>query len=141
MPRRSPERTAWENIKQRCYNPHNPVFRHYGGRGIVICDQWRDSFKVFFADVGPRPSARHSIDRFPDNNGNYEPGNVRWATQKDQLRNSRKAKLTSVGVLEIRRRRAAGELLATIAAAVGVSDTLVGDVLCGRRWADIQEAV
>lgn len=84
-----PEYTSWANMIQRCHNPHNPKFHYYGGRGISVCVEWRDSFETFITHVGSRPSVKHSIDRFPDNDGNYEPGNVRWATQKEQVGNSR----------------------------------------------------
>lgn len=84
-----PEYQAWKGIKRRCLNAKAKNYHHYGGRGITVCDAWRDSFAAFFAYVGPRPSPKHSIDRYPDNNGNYEPGNVRWATQSQQCRNTR----------------------------------------------------
>lgn len=73
-------------MRQRCLNPKAIGYKRYGGRGITVCDQWRDSFEAFLADVGPRPSAAHSIDRI-DNDGNYEPGNVRWATTAQQHAN------------------------------------------------------
>lgn len=83
---------------QRCHNPKHPKFATYGGRGILVCERWRESFETFLADVGPRPSPKHSIDRHPDPNGNYEPGNVRWATQKQQMRSTRiNARLTAFG--------------------------------------------
>jgi hypothetical protein len=84
-----PEYNSWANMVQRCHNPDHPKFHYYGGRGISVCSVWRESFPAFLAHIGPRPSPGHSIDRFPDNNGNYEPGNVRWATQKEQVANSR----------------------------------------------------
>jgi hypothetical protein len=84
-----PEYNSWANMIQRCHNSDHPKFLYYGGRGISVCSAWRESFPAFLAHIGPRPSPRHSIDRFPDNNGNYEPGNVRWATQKEQIANSR----------------------------------------------------
>lgn len=83
------EYRIWRNIISRCCNPNVPVYKDYGGRGISICDEWRHSYKAFLRDVGRRPSPLHSIDRFPDNNGNYEPGNVRWAMPKEQARNTR----------------------------------------------------
>lgn len=85
----SPEYMTWTSIKTRCLNPRDQHYANYGGRGITICVRWRDSFDAFLADVGRRPSPQHSIDRYPDQNGNYEPGNVRWATTMEQAYNRR----------------------------------------------------
>jgi hypothetical protein len=85
---RTKTHTAWKNIKQRCLNPKNNHFHDYGGRGIKICDKWKNSFAAFDADIGIPPSPEHTLDRI-DNNGNYEPGNVRWVTGLDQIRNRR----------------------------------------------------
>lgn len=76
-------------MKGRCYNPNNGSYRHYGGRGITVFDEWRSDFKAFLACMGPKPSRRHSIDRI-DVDGNHEPGNVRWATPRQQAMNRRK---------------------------------------------------
>lgn len=86
---RSPEHRAWEGMKQRCQNPNHKDYPDYGGRGITVCARWLASFENFFADMGLRPSCKHSIDRFPNNDGNYEPGNCRWATWTEQHRNKR----------------------------------------------------
>lgn len=75
-------------MRQRCGNPRNASFENYGARGIRVCAAWRDSFETFFAHVGRRPSPKHSLDRV-DNDGNYEPGNVRWATPEQQQGNTR----------------------------------------------------
>ena len=93
----SPEYAAWANIKYRCSNQNCHAFSSYGGRGILICEQWAKSFEAFLADVGPRPSPQHSIDRYPNNDGSYEPGNVRWATRREQQNNTRQNKLITVG--------------------------------------------
>lgn len=70
---------------QRATNPKNTNWHHYGGRGITVCDRWR-VFDNFLADMGERPEGK-TIDRYPDNDGNYEPGNCRWATPSEQQRN------------------------------------------------------
>lgn len=85
----SPEYRARKGMIQRCYNPSAPHYDSYGGRGITVCEAWRNDAARFLADVGLRPSPKHSLDRYPNKNGNYEPGNVRWATQTEQMRNTR----------------------------------------------------
>lgn len=87
----SPEYIAWCRMKSRCGNPLAPDYPRYGGRGIRVCPQWEASFEAFFSYIGPKPTPDHSVDRI-NNNGNYEPGNVRWATRKEQARNKRNTK-------------------------------------------------
>ena len=86
--RPSAEYLAWVHAKKRCNNPRNASYRNYGGRGIRMCVAWTDSFEAFFQDMGPRPSSKHSLDRI-DPDGDYEPGNCRWATSDIQTRNKR----------------------------------------------------
>lgn len=81
------EYRAWSGMKVRCSNPNFKDWKLYGGKRISVCARWRDSFEAFFLDLGPRPSPLHSLDRYPNNNGNYELGNVRWATGQEQARN------------------------------------------------------
>lgn len=83
-----PEYKVWNGIIKRCTNPKEVAYVNYGGRGITICEKWRNSFEAFYEDVGPRPTEKHSIDRI-NNDGNYEPSNVRWATKGQQVRNRR----------------------------------------------------
>lgn len=84
---RSSEYRTWGGMVQRCTNPNNSRYSSYGGRGITVCDRWR-TFENFLEDMGRRPSPDHSIDRI-DNDGSYEPGNVRWATKSQQQINRR----------------------------------------------------
>jgi len=93
---RTPEYKIWKGMIKRCENQRCKEYKDYGGRGIKVHPLWRADFKAFYAYVGPRPSDKHSIDRYPDNNGNYEPGNVRWATKNQQLNNRRVTKLLTL---------------------------------------------
>jgi hypothetical protein len=85
---KSPEYKIWRAIKDRCLNPKDKRYQDYGGRGIAVCDEWRDDFAAFLRDVGPRPSKDLSIDRL-DNERGYEKGNVRWSTREQQAHNTR----------------------------------------------------
>ncbi len=84
---RTPEYISWVGMIQRCHNPNHNRYPVYGARGIVVCDRWKSSFISFLSDMGPKPTPKHTIDRFPNQTGNYEPGNCRWATIKEQQRN------------------------------------------------------
>lgn len=84
----SPEYRAWSDAKDRCTNPKKINWHRYGGRGVIMCEEWMESFEAFLNHVGLRPSPKHSLDRYPNNNGNYEPGNVRWATREQQGNNT-----------------------------------------------------
>jgi hypothetical protein len=82
-------------MKHRCTNPASPIFKHYGGRGIAVCKRWMESFDDFLADMGPKPSPDHSLDRI-DNDRGYTPTNCRWATDIEQNRNTRSSRYVTV---------------------------------------------
>jgi hypothetical protein len=83
---KTPEFSAWQDMKARCLNSNHKCFHRYGGRGITVYSEWIDSFEKFISYIGLRPSNKYSLDRI-NNDGNYEPGNVRWATKKEQSNN------------------------------------------------------
>lgn len=85
--RNTKEYDAWCSMKFRCENTNYKRHKDWGGKGISVCERWIDSFENFYLDMGPAPTQYHTLDRFPNQNGNYEPGNCRWATQLEQNRN------------------------------------------------------
>lgn len=105
----SPENAAWRHMKDRCCNPKSQRFDRYGERGIKVCERWINSFENFYSDVGPRPSSEHSLGRI-DNDGDYEPGNVRWETDDQQNSNREDSRIVeyqgeSITITELGRRR------------------------------------
>lgn len=84
----TPEHRSWRGMIERCTNPKHIGFKYYGARGIKVCKRWR-KFSQFLADIGPKPTPKHTIDRYPDKDGDYKPTNCRWATQSEQRKNQR----------------------------------------------------
>jgi hypothetical protein len=99
---------VWFNMINRCYNKDNPSYKNYGGRGIRVCKEWKNSFDKYFdwiiENLGQKPSDGHTLDRI-DNNGSYKPGNVRWATWEIQAKNKRGKKLDIKKANKIRKSR------------------------------------
>jgi hypothetical protein len=100
--KQSSEKNSYRAMKERCRNKNYRAFHRYGGRGIKVCDRWlgRKGFQNFISDMGQKPTPMHTLDRI-DNDGDYEPKNCRWATQKQQVRNSSRVKRINInGVLK-----------------------------------------
>ncbi len=89
-----PEHAVWASMRDRCNNKNNPVFKHYGARGIAVCERWSD-YRNFIADMGYRPSDHHEIERINNNEG-YSPSNCRWATRDEQMLNTRRNRMVEV---------------------------------------------
>ena len=94
------EHNAWVDMKQRCFNPNHKRYADYGGRGIKVCDRWKNSFENFFADMRLKPTDKHSIDRINNSNG-YCPENCRWSTKKDQQNNQRSNRFITIGCVTL----------------------------------------
>ncbi len=92
---KTPEYTAWLSMRQRCVNTKHPCYAGYGGRGITVCERW-DLFENFISDMGKRPSPRHEIERLNNDKG-YYPDNCAWKTRFEQMRNTRKTRLVTLG--------------------------------------------
>lgn len=116
----------------RCCNPTDSHYKHYGARGITICERWRSSAANLLADMG-EPPAGTSLDRI-DNNGNYEPGNCRWATPTQQARNQRGCKLSLEAAADILRHIRQGAHKPTLARQFGVTVAAIYAIEKGKTW-------
>lgn len=129
----TPEYRAILNAIQRCSNPNNESYADYGARGISVCKQWSDDPKSFVDYMGKRPSDKHSIDRI-DNDGNYEPGNVRWNTPTGQARNTGRVIMDMVTARAIRQRYLEGATRKKIMDEFGVNWFMVYNIVENRTW-------
>ena len=91
---KTPEYHAWHDMKARCFNPNHKRYSDWGGRGITVCDRWLN-LDNFLADMGTKPSPKHSLDRI-DNNGDYSPKNCKWSTRVEQANNTRYNRLITI---------------------------------------------
>lgn len=130
---KSDEFNAWNLMLARCLNPKNRAFRYYGGRGISVCERWRESFPNFLEDMGRRPSKRHSLDRIRVNEG-YEPGNCRWATACEQARNTTRNTINAEIAENIRAMAKLGIPKIEISRRLSVHYSTVKEVSRGRQW-------
>lgn len=130
----SPTYQSWLAMRVRCLLPGRENADRYKDLGISICERW-SVFENFLADMGERPTGT-SLDRFPNNAGNYEPGNCRWATPREQARNTRRNKLTLESAIQVAFRRLSGESCPSIAADFGISESLPREIVKGRTWPD-----
>lgn len=143
---RRSEHQIWSSMWRRCVNSNDASYPRYGGRGIVVCDRWVHYIN-FYADMGPRPSAKHSIDRI-NNDGNYDPGNVRWATRSEQNKNRdnslmARGERVSLAVLtesEVREIRGLAAMYSrsTIAAEFGVTKGTINHIVWKRTWRHVE---
>jgi hypothetical protein len=124
----------------RCYNPNNSWYHLYGGRGIGVCPEWRgkQGFQNFVAYMGERPPGM-TIDRFPDGDADYGPGNCRWATPHEQNLNRSCTKLTEDLVQKIHGRHEHGESQASIARRMNVKPCHISQILSGAKWKSSKE--
>ena len=141
----TPEFTLWFDIKQRCYNPNNQDYGRYGGRGIQMYEPWINDFTGFYIwirdNLGLRPSPKHSMDRI-NNDGNYEPGNLRWALQYQQVHNSSGKVFTEEDIVNVRKRfsertTTVREFVEKIIEEYNCSKTTVYDIIYNMTWTQL----
>jgi hypothetical protein len=132
MRSKTPEYRSWESMRWRCLNPKATGYKYWGGRGVTICERWLN-FDNFLADMGPRPAGT-MIDRI-DSNGNYEPGNCRWATISEQIRGRRMTRLNSEAVKVIRWAYLRGLTQKKLARIFNTHQSRISRIVSGQEWA------
>jgi len=138
---KSLEYRSWVSMIGRCSNDKGKSYKDYGGRGIIICTRWLQSFESFLEDMGNKPSAEYSIDRI-DTNGNYEPSNCKWSTRSEQERNKRISKRSTTGYPGVMWNKREGRWRAKITVDdknihVGVFNT-ISEAIEARKQAEIK---
>jgi hypothetical protein len=122
-------------MHRRCGDENDPSYSYYGGRGIRVCERWRD-FGAFLGDMGKRPSKSHTLDR-KRGNGGYEPNNCRWATKREQQQNRRDTKLCADDVQKIRQMRAGGKSQPEIGRLFSIAQNTVSRICARETWANV----
>lgn len=129
---------VWSHMKARCYNPNNKKYHRYGGRGITVCDRWKNSFLNFYEDMGDRPEGKNQIDRI-NNDGNYEPTNCRWVTYAENNRNRSTTKLTIEKAREIREKYKNEAITQTELSHIYlVSIAVINQIIHNKIWKEIK---
>ncbi len=129
-----PEHNTWRTMKDRCYNKNNIGYKYYGGRGITVCDRWRNSFATFFKDMGPRPFPEAQIDR-SNNDLGYFPDNCRWTTAAQNSQNRSTNKLTAREVKTIRKKYKSGGILQReLASIYGIYQNTISRIVNQKIW-------
>jgi len=131
----SSEYNSYQAAKKRCENPNHHAYQNYGGRSIKFLFE---NFEEFYGELGPKPTIEHTIDRYPNRNGNYECGNVRWATREQQNRNKRDTILDSYTIKEIQKLLDENWKQKDIAEIFGVSRSEISNIKTKRRWKNIK---
>ncbi len=132
----TPEYCTWQGMKARCYNTNALNYHRYGGRGIKVCENWRNSFVLFLDDMGKRPFPKAQIDRI-NNDGNYEPLNCRWTTQKINIQGRSTTKLTPSDINIIKRSHSKGFSQKEIAQEYGVDPSTINNIIKRKTWKNI----
>ena len=131
---RSSEYETWINMKARCYNQNNHAYQRYGGRGIIVCNRWRNSFLTFFKDMGLKPFPKAQIDR-KNNDLGYFTENCHWVTNAQNSQNQSTTKLTMEKAKQIRKAyKIGGVLQRELALLYGVVGTIISDIINQKRW-------
>lgn len=134
----SPTYRSWLSMRTRCNGVGRDNADRYVDRGVTICERWND-FANFLADMGERPEGT-TLDRWPNHAGNYEPGNCRWATPREQARNTRRNKFTLETATQAALMRLRGAHYRDIAATFGTSESATREIIKGRCWPDALDA-
>ena len=132
--RYSPEYRVWQGMKDRCFNYKSTFYYRYGGRGITVCERWKNSFISFYEDMGERPFDGYDLDRI-DNDGDYEPDNCRWISHLENCRNSTQTKLRKVDAQDIKNNKN-NYSVKYLSLLYGVSENAIYSIKNGRTWGD-----